>query len=105
MFTHLHTARNTLSGSSSVPPTLLFAVAQRKAAAMEFSAVSVEQRAVGLSWLSRSERKKLDFVLLGKERLLWIREDPPFHTQKKNKTTQNKTKQQPKTRAKISESF
>lgn len=56
---------------------------------MAFSAVSVEQRAVGLNWLSRSGRKELDFVLLGGERPLQIREDPPSHKKKKtNKAEQ-----------------
>lgn len=90
MFTYLHKARNAFARFQQHPShsSLCCSVAQRKAAAMAFSAVSVEQRAVGLSWLSRSGRKELDFVLLGKERLLQIREDPPSH--KKKKKRQNK---------------
>lgn len=92
MFTYLHKARNAFARIQQRPShsSLCCSVAQRKAAAMAFSAVSVEQRAVGLNWLSRSGRKELDFVLLGGERPLQIREDPPSHKKKKKTTKQSK---------------
>lgn len=78
MFIYLQKARSDSARLQSCPsPSPLYcSVAQRKAAGKAFSAIRVEQIAVRLSWLSRSGRKELDFVLLGREWLPQIMEGP-----------------------------
>lgn len=87
MFIYLQRARSDSARLQPCPShsPLYCSVAQRKAAGKAFSAIRVEQRAVHLSWLSGSGRKELDFVLLGREQLLQIREVPLTRKKKSRK--------------------
>lgn len=76
-----------LLGFSHVPPTLpSTALLPREKLQVRHS---LEQRAVHLSWLSRSGRKELDFVLLGREWLPQIREVPLTRKKKSRKRFQS----------------